>query len=88
LRLTAPGPGSGARHTDRWTSALPPGENVAGAGVASPAPAGFGMGQVTTMPAGAAPAGSGVGELASSVRLPPWTANEATAPAALSSRYR
>src|SRR5215472_4129551 len=40
------------------------------------------------MPAGAAPAGSGVGELASSVRLPPLTANAPTAPIRLSSTYR
>ena len=40
------------------------------------------------MPAGVAPAGSGAGELASSVRLPPWTANAATAPVPLSSTYR
>ena len=36
------------------------------------------------MPAGVAPAGSGVGELASSVRLPPLTANAPTAPILLS----
>src|SRR5208282_3766124 len=40
------------------------------------------------MPAGAAPAGSAVGELASSVRLPPLTANAPTAPILLSSTHR
>src|SRR5258706_11807327 len=40
------------------------------------------------MPAGVAPAGSKVGEPASSVRLPPWTANVPTAPILLSSTYR
>ena len=40
------------------------------------------------MPAGAAPAGSGNGEVPSSVRLPPLTANAATLPIALSSTYR
>src|SRR5436305_14707980 len=40
------------------------------------------------MPAGAAPAGSAVGELASSVRLPPLTVNAPTASALLSSTYR
>jgi hypothetical protein len=37
------------------------------------------------MPAGVAPVGSEVGELDSSVRLPPLTANAPTAPALLSS---
>ena len=40
------------------------------------------------MPAGVAPAGSEVGEVASSVRLPPLTANVPTAPILLSSTYR
>src|SRR2546429_7793869 len=40
------------------------------------------------MPAGVAPAGSKVGELGSSVRVPPLTANTATAPALLSSTNR
>src|ERR1700758_3761740 len=40
------------------------------------------------MPAGVAPAGSGVGEVASSVRLPPLTANVPTSPTRLSSTYR
>src|SRR5580704_18093626 len=40
------------------------------------------------MPAGVAPAGSEVGEVASSVRLPPLTANVPTAPTLLSSTYR
>ena len=40
------------------------------------------------MPAGVAPAGSGVEELASSVRLPPLTANAPTAPILLSSTNR
>src|ERR1700722_1126244 len=40
------------------------------------------------MPAGVAPAGSEVGEVASSVRLPPLTANAPTAPILLSSTYR
>src|SRR5215831_12039606 len=40
------------------------------------------------MPAGVAPGGSETGEPASSVRLPPWTANSPTAPILLSSTYR
>src|SRR6266702_6510874 len=40
------------------------------------------------MPAGVAPAGSAVGELDSSVRLPPLTANAPTLPIRLSSTYR
>ena len=39
------------------------------------------------MPAGVAPAGSEVGELVSSVRSPPLTANAPTLPALLSSTY-